>query len=73
LRAGDVWLPGSPRFKDFETYLLGRACFATLQDAQALSVAIEVDSGRYLQARLALLQKKQSKREMSYFARRLTA
>jgi hypothetical protein len=42
-------------------------------DAQALPVAIEVDSGRYLQARLALLQKKQSKREMSYFARRLTA
>ncbi len=58
LRAGDVWVPGSRQFKDFEAYLLGRERFAKLQDAQALPVAIEVDSERYLQARLALLQEK---------------
>ncbi len=58
LRAGDMWVPGSRQFKDFEAYLLGRERFAKLQDAQALPVAIEVDSERYLQARLALLQEK---------------
>jgi hypothetical protein len=46
------------QFKDFEAYLLGREPFAELQDTQALPVAIEVDSDRYLQARLALLQEK---------------
>ena len=47
-------VPGSRQFKDFEAYLLGREHFAELQDTQALPVAIEVDSHRYLQARLAL-------------------
>ena len=51
-------LPGSCHFKDFEAYLLGRERFAKLQDAQALPVAIEINSDRYLQARLALLQEK---------------
>jgi hypothetical protein len=38
LRAGDVWVPGSRQFKDFEAYLVGRERFAKLQDAQALPV-----------------------------------
>jgi hypothetical protein len=58
LRAGDVWVPGSRQFKDFEEYLLGRERFAELRDRQALPVAIEADSGRYLQRRLALLKEK---------------
>ena len=58
LRAGDVWVPGSRQFKDFEAYLLGREHFAKLQDAQALPVAIEINSDRYLRARLAILQEK---------------
>jgi TnpA family transposase len=58
LRAGDVWVPGSRQFKDFEAYLLERERFAKLQDTQALPVAIEVDSERYLQTRLALVQEK---------------
>jgi hypothetical protein len=58
LRAGDVWVPGSRQFKDFDEYLLGRERFAELRDAQALPVAIEADSGRYLQRRLALLKEK---------------
>jgi len=28
LRAGDVWVPGSRQFKDFEEYLLRRERFA---------------------------------------------
>src|SRR5262249_22272346 len=58
LRAGDVWVPGSRRVKDFEEYLLGRERFGELREAQALPVAIEADSGRYLQRRLALLKEK---------------
>jgi TnpA family transposase len=58
LRAGDVWVPGSRQFKDFEEYLLARELFAELRDVQALPVAIEVDSERYLQMRLALLKDK---------------
>src|SRR6516162_4211554 len=53
LRAGDVWVPGSRQFKNFEEYLLGRERFAELRDTQALPVAIEVDSERYLQRRLS--------------------
>jgi hypothetical protein len=51
-------LRGALSRRDFEAYLLERERFAKLQDAQALPVAIEVDSERYLQARLALLQEK---------------
>src|ERR1700682_5195726 len=47
-----------PPFKDFEEYLLARERFAELRDVQALPVAIEVDSERYLQMRLALLKDK---------------
>jgi hypothetical protein len=51
-------VPGSRQFKDFEEYLVGRERFAELRDAQALPVAIDVDSERYLQRRLALLKEK---------------
>jgi hypothetical protein len=51
-------VPGSRQFKDFEEYLVGRERFADLRDAQALPVAIDVDSERYLQRRLALLKEK---------------
>ena len=58
LRAGDVSVPGSRQFKDFEEYLLRRERFTELRDAQALPVAIEVDAERYLRTRLALLKEK---------------
>jgi Tn3 transposase DDE domain/Bacitracin resistance protein BacA len=58
LRAGDVSVPGSRQFKDFEEYLLRRERFAELRDAQALPVAIEVDGETYLRTRLALLKEK---------------
>ena len=46
------------RLEDFEEYLVGRERFAGLREAQALPVAIDVDSERYLQGRLALLKDK---------------
>ena len=44
LRAGDVWVPGSRQFKDFEEYLLRPERFAELRDTQALPVALAVSS-----------------------------
>jgi TnpA family transposase len=58
LRAGDVSVPGSRQFKDFEEYLLRRDRFVELRDAKALPVAIEVDGERCLRTRLALLKEK---------------
>lgn len=58
LRSGDMWVPGSRQFKDFEDYLLPQTRFTTLRDANKLSLAIDTDGERYLQDRLALLKEK---------------
>ncbi len=58
LRSGDVWVPGSRQFKDFEEYLLPPERFAALLDAGDLSLAIDTDGERYLLDRLALLKEK---------------
>lgn len=58
LRAGDVWVPGSRQFKDFEDYLLPPAHFEALRDAGNLPLAIDSDGDRYLHDRLALLNRK---------------
>jgi TnpA family transposase len=55
LRAGDVWVPGSRQFKDFEDYLLPPDRFAALRDAGGLPAVIAPDGDRYLRDRLALL------------------
>lgn len=55
LRAGDVWVPGSRQFKDFEDYLLPPAHFMALRAAGTLPVAVDTDGDRYLHDRLALL------------------
>ena len=55
LRAGDVWVPGSRQFKDFEDYLLPPARFAALRDADALPATITPNGDHYLRDRLALL------------------
>lgn len=58
LRAGDVWVPGSRQFKDFEEYLLPQARFAALHEAGELPLMIDTDGERYLRDRLALLKQK---------------
>jgi len=55
LRSGDMWVPGSRQFKDFEDYLLPPARFATLNEAGELPLHIDTDGERYLEERLALL------------------
>lgn len=58
LRSGDMWIPGSQQFKDFETYLLPPERFAILRDTPALPLAIDAHGESYVSARLALLEQK---------------
>ncbi len=56
LRSGDIWIPGSRQFKDFEGYLLPPEQFALQRDQQALHLAVDTDCERYLESRLAVLE-----------------
>ena len=58
LRSGDMWVPGSRQFKDFEDYLLPQTRFTALFEAGDLSLGIETDGQQYLQGRLTLLKQK---------------
>jgi TnpA family transposase len=57
LRSGDIWVEGSRQFKDFEDYLLPPPCFAAQRDQRELGLAIETDGERYLDVRLAMLER----------------
>ncbi|MGB4948676.1 MAG: Tn3 family transposase [Candidatus Competibacter denitrificans] len=57
LRSGDIWVQGSRQFKDFEDYLLPPQRFAAQHAQQGLGLAVETDCARFLDARLALLEK----------------
>lgn len=58
LRSGDMWIPGSRQFKDFEDYLLPPERFAILRDTPALPSAIDADGESYVSALLAHLEHK---------------
>jgi len=55
LRAGDIWVPGSRQFKDFDDYLVPAAPFAALLRAGELPLAVDPNGEDYLHQRLALL------------------
>lgn len=57
LRSGDIWGQGSRQFKDFEEYLLLPQRFAAQRDQQELGLAVETDCDRFLEARLAVLER----------------
>ena len=57
LRSGDVWVRGSRQFKDFEEYLLPPSRFSAQREQQALGLAVETDCERFLEARLAVLER----------------
>jgi TnpA family transposase len=54
LRAGDLSVSGSRRYRDFEDYLLPTATFAVMRTA-GLPLATELDAEKYLDQRAALL------------------
>ena len=55
LRSGDIWVPGSRQYQDFERYLLGRDAFVKLREAGEAPVAVEADFATYMAERSALL------------------
>jgi len=57
LRSGDIWVQGSRQFKDFEEYLMPLQRFAAQRDQQELGFAVETDCDRFLEARLAELER----------------
>jgi hypothetical protein len=56
LRGGDVWVPGSRQFKDFDEYLLPRDDFNRRQIQGQLGLPIPTSAQAYLDERLALLR-----------------
>ena len=54
LRGGDVWVPGSRQFKDFDEYLLPRDDFNCRQIQGRLGLPVPTSAQAYLDDRLAL-------------------
>lgn len=57
LRSGDIWVEGSRQFKDFDAYLLPAETFAALKRSDAVPLTAATDCARYLDDRLALLER----------------
>ena len=57
MRAGDVWVPGSCQFRDFDEYLIEREAFTAQATAAVTGLAVTTDVGAYLEERLATLNR----------------
>jgi TnpA family transposase len=57
LRAGDVSVPGSRQFRDFDAYLIDREAFAGQAAAARTGLSLDVDSHEFLKSRLTRLQR----------------
>lgn len=56
LRAGDVWVQGSRRYRNFEDYLLPKPTFAALRAEGPLPVGVAEEVGQHLAARRERLE-----------------
>lgn len=55
LRAGDIWVRGSRRYKNFDDYLIPTHDFEKLLNHNQLNIPFETDCGAYLKSRMLLL------------------
>lgn len=55
LRSGDIWVPDSKQYRNFDGYLLGRSTFQELLQKKEIPVAVETDCAKYLSERIQLL------------------
>ena len=55
LRAGDVWVAGSRRYRSFEERLISPATLSELEACGTLPVAVDADLERFIDARRAIL------------------
>ena len=58
LRAGDIWVVGSRRYRAFEERLISRATLNELERSGALPIAVDADFERFTSARRALLNER---------------
>jgi TnpA family transposase len=61
LRSGDIWVPGSRQFKDFEDYLLPTSVFEALHLSEQLPLVTNGSFDRYWAEREALLRRELEK------------
>jgi TnpA family transposase len=61
LRSGDIWVPGSRRFRDFEDYLLPTTAFEVLNVSEELPFVAGGGFDRYWTEREALLRRELEK------------
>ncbi len=57
LRAGDVWVVGSRRYRAFEERLISRETLKELERGGTLPIAVDADFERFISARRALLER----------------
>ena len=55
LRSGDVWVVGSRRYGDFESYLIPKDSWAGVRERGAVGVAVNTDCATYLNERREVL------------------
>ena len=55
LRSGDIWVPGSRQYQDFDGYLINRDTYDEMKRNNDLPVAVETDFNLYITQRLGLL------------------
>ena len=58
LRAGDVWVVGSRRYRSFEERLISHETLRELEQSGTLPVAVDADFERFIAARRALLHER---------------
>src|SRR5205823_526790 len=58
LRAGDVWVVGSRRYRSFEERLISRETQQELQQSGTLPIAVDADFERFIAGRGALLDER---------------
>jgi TnpA family transposase len=61
LRSGDIWVPGSRQFKDFEDYLLPSPVFESMHTSGSLTLGTDGSFDRYWSEREALLRRELEK------------
>jgi len=58
LRAGDVWVAGSRRYRSFEERLISRETLQELEGSGTLPIAVDPDFDRFIAARRTLLDER---------------
>ena len=73
LRSGDIWVVGSKRYQDLESYLLSPTTLAELNQKQEVPVAVATDYAAYITERTTLLHSRLDEINLLLAAEKLDA